>query len=267
MEIELSTVTRITKKLNNRQLHQYSEILQRRLIDAGIAPEVVLEVIKGAVQELRLNDTFALECAQAFEGVAKATAVPDEQRVIDRVGRILVEYCFFRIPETKLIWPEGATEDKQSREKFTPGVLPRPLMRYFLISVRGAIPELDQFDANSILFGVDNAEHEELKKHVDALIDKIETNTRTNKATLWEAVYSDVRFQRIALKLIKETRVKLESLGLEHYLRIIHNLRQRDPEKTRVNTMKRPFILEDVQMIDDALREAERALGGIAETS
>lgn len=264
MKSHILDICRKTKRVGNKQLMLFIQIMRRHMVNAGIEQDVLEQALKQAIIEFRANQTYTEDCTE----ILKSTSFVQqgrEKRGIDSIGRILIEYCFFKIPKTKLVWPENSEEDTQSRISYTEGIIPRPLMRYFLISVRGTVMQLDQFRAPSVLFGEENAVHEKRKAYVDDLIEQYKENETHISNINWNSVYADDRFQKVALEMIGDVRRKLEQFGLERYLRILENLQQRDPEKNSVNSMQRPFVYEDVKQIDEALWAAEEALAQIIE--
>lgn len=262
MDPQILNICRRTKRAGNKQLMLFTRILRNNLLNSGVDQKIVDQELQKALKEFRNSQTYDQDCIEALKDISQLSLVK-EKRGIDSVGRILVEYCFIRVPKQKLIWPENSEADTQARITFTQGVIPRPLMRYFLISVRGTIPSLDKFNAPSVLFGEENTTQEARKAYVDELIRqfRIDNGTKVD----WNKVYSDNRFINVALDMIGEIRRKVEQFGLERYLRILDNLQQRDPANIRKNTMERKFHLNDVKQIDDALWKAEESLAQIIE--
>lgn len=256
MEFDESTFCKLAQKMSTKQLMVFTQAVRTSLIEAGLETKLVEGALKQAIKTVRANNTLEVECSKLFTNSANQQG--KENRGIDSIGRILVEHCFFRSQETKMVWPEGSDQDNTSRETFTEGVIPRPLMRYFLISVRGTIPQLNKFEAGSVLFGEENIEHEKRKQYVEEVIAEFK-DSQSAKIN-WEKVYEDQRFQKLSLDLIGDIRRKVEQFGLERYLKILDNLHQRDPERSSINNMSRPFSLEDVKQIDEALWAAEGAL-------
>jgi len=263
MSINIETICRQTKRVGNKQLMLFTQILRHSLLDAGVDRTILDEVLKSAIKDFRSQQVYDHECTEMLKSLSTSSN-KKELRGIDSIGRILVEYCFFRAQETKLIWPDNSDMDTQARISFTPNVIPRPLMQYFLVSVRGAIPQLNKFQASSVLFGEENRAHEDRKIYVAELVNEFyKPGSKTDID--WDTVYNDIRFKKIALELIGDIRRKMEQFGLERYLRILENLRQRDPEKQTINAMQRNFTLDDVKLIDDSLWAAESSLAKIVE--
>jgi len=253
-------ICKLTKKACNDQLRVFTQIVRQKLLDAGIESSLLEKSLKDAIMELKNDDSYLSECSHIIHDISKHTN-GEENRGIDSIGRVLVEYCFFRTPSEKMIWPDNSKKDMKARAEYTQNVIPRPLMRYFLVSVRGTIAELNNFEASSVLFGEENTAHEERKSYVDELIQEFKVIDKTGQEiTNWQSVYADTRFQQVALELIGDIRRKIEQFGLERYLRILENFRQRDPDSAGINAMQRPFIIEDAKQIDEALWAAEEAL-------
>lgn len=246
-------------KLSNGQLKLYTKAIRSKLLKAGIEQNLVDATLKSAIKHLQNTSSFQQDC-QKLLCAENDDICPKDNRGIDSIGRILVEYCFIRTPQKRMIWPVSSKQDSDARKAFNPAIMPRPLMNYFLISVRGTIPKLNNFEASSILFGEENQKHEERKEYVESLVKEFSTNNTSNPSTKWEKIYSDVRFQAAARDLISEIRRKMEEFGQERYLRIIENLRQRDPENRFSNKMLRAFTVDDTKQIENALWAAEEAL-------
>ncbi len=134
MEPAESTITRLAKRVSDEQLNQFVSLLRELLIDSGVAPDVFDSAVLTANQQMKADN---------IESVITQAVQAEENRGVDTIGRILVEFCFFRTPAVKMIWPVNSNQDMAARREFTSNVIPRPLMRYFLISVRGSIRELD----------------------------------------------------------------------------------------------------------------------------
>lgn len=258
MRLEAQLACKNLQKINKEQLKRFAKKLRSCLIDKGAEKTLVDSCLKTAIQEMNQDRFFEKQCQLAMSSACDKSTLKGN-RGIDSIGRILVEYCFIRVPEKKMVWPESSKVDQRARETFVQGVIPRPLLTYFLVSIRGAIPELNNFKADSVLFGKENKQHEERKEYVDALVRKFDGPEADNR-TKWESIYRNERFQTIARSLIGETRRKIEEFGLERYLRILENFRQRDPDSKTKNKMQRPFTLDDIKQIETALWAAEEAL-------
>lgn len=134
-------------------------------------------------------------------------------------------------------------------------------MRYFLVSVRGTIDRLDEFQSPSMLFSDTPDEYDELQRTVSVLLEQFKGPFGTGESAIdWDGVYGDRRFQSMALSLIEALRRKVEAFGLEQYVGYLESYRKLDPQNSGLNAMYRPFGLEDAQQLDEALGVAESAL-------
>jgi len=249
--------------MNINQLKLYTKILRQTLLDAGIAKETTDHALKQAI--IKFNKEKTLSASKTLPISHITSANDKENRGIDSIGRILVEFCFIKSPKTKMIWPDNSVQDQTARKKFTQGIIPRPLMRYFLISVRGSIPKIDQFESSSVLFGEDNEPHIIRKTLVNDLLEEFHSKNPNTEKLNWEEIYLDSRFQKIALEIIGDIRRKMNQFGVERYLKILENFRQRDPAQKGINKMQRHFIVADAEQIDEALWTAESSLAQIIE--
>lgn len=253
------SICKATEKVCNNHLMHFAKSLRKRLHASGVDNELVDECIKVTVQEMRNDSSYNSECLNTLEWVNREI-IHKENRGLDLIGRIIVEYCFIRFPERKMVWPDNSPQDQSSRKAFTNGVIPRPLLRYFLVTIRGSIPELNSFEMDSVLFGKENEVYVIQKRNVESIIDEFLADSVNSASIQWDKIYDDLRFQKITLDLVGDIRRKIEQFGLERYLRMLENIRQRDPEKTLRNKMERAFNLEDIKMLDEALWTAEELL-------
>jgi len=241
-------------QIKSEQLNTFIKLLRKNLIASGIDGSEFDSAVKDAVRELN--------APLPAEGLFNQHEQDEvESRGVDSLGRILVEYSFIRTPETQMIWPDNSEQDITARRVHTNDCIPRPLMRYFLASIRGSIATLDHFEADSILSEDGNGTLEKHLGHTGELLEDFKGPFGSGESAIdWQTVYSDNRFQQVALELIGDIRRKMAQLGLEQYLRILENYRQRDPDSTGINAMQRPFTIDDAKQIDEALWAAEEAL-------
>ncbi|WP_319466522.1 hypothetical protein [uncultured Pseudodesulfovibrio sp.] len=248
-------------KMTVNQLKLFTKILRQTLLDAGIEKVTTDHALKQAI--IKFNKKKNLTTSKTPPTPHTTSFDAKENRGIDPIGRILVEFCFIKSPKKRMIWPDNSVQDDTARKKFTQGIIPRPLMRYFLISVRGSIPEIDQLESSSVLFGKDNESHKKRKILVNDLLKEFRNkNPHTDKLN-WEEIYLDSRFQKIALEIIGDIRRKMNQFGVDRYLKILENFRQRDPAQKSINKMQRHFIVTDAKQIDEALWAAESSLAQI----
>lgn len=254
MTPDMGAICQQARKLSIIQLKEFSQELRQILLSSGIDRRIVDNALKTAIKSSNNSEKFYDDCINAFNKITCGSRRC--KRGTDAIGRLLVEYCFFRAPEIQMIWPEHSPKDQQARKEYVEGIIPRPLMRYFLVSVRGSIAELNKFTASSVLFGKENRVHEERKALVDKMIQDL-TGEHGSVSIAWDAIYEDNNFKRIALDLISDIRRKIEQFGHERYLRILENFRQRDPDRKGINVMHRSFSIEDTRQIGECLWTAE----------
>lgn len=258
MADNLSHLHSLMKKAGEDHLKEFIQTVRTCLAEAGRDRRELDDIFKKSIQLVRLKGTHDAACSHILQALPHTNG--RENRGLDPTGRILVEYCFIRAPEQHMLFPNGSQQDSKARKEYVEGVIPRPLMRYFLVSVRGSIPSLDEFKAHSILFGAENEQHEQRIQRAKDITEEFRIPDSPTNEINWDAVYSAPQFQKIVLKLIGDVRRKLGELGQERYLRILENFKQRDPNTTGQNTMYRAFCLADVQSIDEALWNAESCL-------
>ena len=230
--------------------------LEGHLISEGVDQSVVSRAVGKAMAE-------TLEQAPALAAQAVRR---EENRRIDSIGRLLVEYCFLRGPSSQMLWPEQSERDIQARREFLADVVPRPLMRYFLVSVRGAIDELDRFESPSLLLNDDGNEYDLFRTQLNERLEDFKGPFGSGESQVnWESAYEDRAFQTLALKLIETMRHKLHDYGLESYLSHLQHYRTLDPESRGLNAMHRAFSLDDARQLEHALEFAESVLWQITQ--
>ena len=246
----------LMERICRERLDLFTTNLERHLISGGVDSAVLKQALNKAMAET-LKQSQAL-AAQAVKH--------EENRRIDSIGRLLVEYCFLRAPSSQMLWPEQSEKDIQARREFLTDVVPRPLMRYFLISVRGAIDELDRFESPSLLLNDEGQECERLRSQMNERLENFKGPFGSGESQVdWDGVYEDRDFQALALKLIETMRHKLSDYGLETYLSHLQHYRTLDPESRGTNAMHRAFSLDDARQLEHALEFAESVLWQITQ--
>lgn len=232
------------------QVAAFMQLLRDKLVDSGMDGNEFDMAVAAAVQAVLTppseDDIFTRKKDQLIEN-----------RGIDSLGRILVEYCFMRSHDDPMIWPDNSEQDQKARKIFTREYMPRPLMRYFLASVRGSNPQLDGFTAESILSdGGTNS-----KEAVEALLEEFKGPFGDGESAIqWEDAYEDLRFKQFALELIHAIRLEFDNLGTERYLGMLEDFRQRDMDRDGINAMDRNLVSDDVRQIKESLDAAENML-------
>lgn len=248
-----TTMKRFAERISDMKMELFTGLLRRNLAEAGVDEGMLQDIIQATTLELQIEESHSNLVDRALHSF--------DNRGIDTVGRIVVEYCFVRTSMGQMIWPEYSEEDTTARWHFMENVLPRPLMRYFLISVRGTIQDIDGFSTPSYLFESSQEPVEELRQTIADYIDDFKGPFgRGESAVDWQAVYEDQRFREFGLQIISSMRTKLEQDGLEEYLGCLEQYRQLDPNNDHLNLMQRTISIEDAQQIQTALVNAEAAL-------
>lgn len=256
MNITDDTAQRLAESICEERLALFANRLEKHLIKAGVAPTVVAAAVAAARAETR----------EQAPALTARTIKKEENRRIDSIGRILVEFCFLRAPASQMVWPEKSDQDIQARREFMAEIVPRPLMRYFLVSVRGSIDTLDQFATPSLLFNDNGGEYERLRDMVDDRLEEFKGPFGSgDSAVNWDGVYEDRRFQSMALEIIETMRHKIDSFGLETYLSYLKSYHTLDPERTGTNAMHRDLSIDDARQLESALEFAAGVLWQITQ--
>lgn len=257
METTENKIERIAEYVSQVKLQEFTRLLRKNLIESGV-DEALFDNAADAT-------TLELQIQESQSSIIDRTLRSYENRGIDTVGRIVVEYCFIRSAQGKMIWPEYSDEDTMARWQFSETVLPRPLMRYFLVSVRGTVDDIDDFTSDSFLFADNPDGIDDIRKTFGDLIESFKGPFGSGESSVdWQAVYEDKRFKKLAHDLVKNMRERMNQNGLEEYLHCLEEYRKQDPKKEEINLMQRPFTLEDAHQIDEALQSAEKTLKKIA---
>ncbi len=169
----------IIENLGTKQLKLFTKILRKHLFEQNIPLSIVDNAIKQAIVEFRDQESFATDCAKAISKDLSDSR-PKENRGIDSIGRILIEFCFFRSPKTKMIWPENSEQDQMARESFSKILFH---LSVFLLTTLS----IDHFEASSVLFGEENSIHEQRKDLVTQLITEFESSNSNEGKIDWRA--------------------------------------------------------------------------------
>ena len=253
MESFEERMQRVAKRIGQEHLQVFTGLLRRNLALRGVDKTLFDDVAQTTLLEFQIHDTQEAIVLRAIKG--------EENRGVDSLGRVVVEFCFVRTADTSMIWPEYSDQDTLARWQFTGEALPRPLMRYFLMTLRGALEPLDGFTADSALFADEPARLDVLRQEVLDMLDAYRGPFGSGESAIdWQAVYEDHRFQQLALVLVKDLRRLIKVNGLDGYLDILEGYRSIDPNHDGANIMQRPIAVEDAMQISQALKAAESRL-------
>lgn len=253
METTESKIGRIADRVSQHKLQEFTRLLRKNLVQQGIDESIFDNAAQATTLELEIEESHISILDQIMRSY--------ENRGMDTVGRIIVEFCFVRSPLGRMIWPEYSDEDTMARWQFSESVIPRPLMRYFLISIRGTIESIDGFESNSFLFENNPEEINTIRQTIANYIEDFKGPFGSGESAVdWQEVYDDQRFQKLALGIIQNMRSLIEENGLECYLRKLEEYRNLDPLNEESNLMQRSFTMEDASQISLALSSAESSL-------
>jgi len=253
MESTDNRLERFAERVSREKLHIYTQILRDSFTKEGIDPSLFDNLAQTANLELQIRESE--------NSIASRALRSEENRGIDTVGRIMIEYCFIRTTNGKMIWPEYSDEDTMARWQFSENVLPRPLMRYFLISLRGTIEEIDGFSTPPFLYEESPEQMDLIRQTLSEFIDEYKGPFGSGESSVdWKELYEDTRSQQMGLNLIRSMRVRIKTTGLEDFLRRLNDYRTQDPHKEEANLMQRSFNMEDIAQIEQALESAEARL-------
>jgi hypothetical protein len=256
MDFSDEKTRQLMERICRERLDLFTTNLERHLITGGVDSGVMKRAMDKAMAETLKESAILAEKAARCE----------ENRRIDSIGRLLVEYCFLRAPSSRMLWPEQSERDLQARREFLSNVVPRPLMRYFLISVRGAIDELDRFESPSLLLNDDGRECDRLRLQINERLENFKGPFGSGESQVdWDGVYENRDFQALTLKIIETMRHKLSDYGLETYLSHLQHYRTLDPESRGINAMHRPLSLDDARQLEHAMEFAESVLWQITQ--
>lgn len=246
----------LIEEVCRERLDIFTRTLETGLASAGVDQAIIDAALSRAVSEVR----------REFSDRTDRVIQRAENRRIDSLGRLLVEYCFLRSPKAQMLWPENSDQDLRARREFVADIVPRPLMRYFLISVRGTLETLDQFHSPSLLFSDNGQEYNQLRAEVNERLNLFKGPFGSGESQVdWEGVYEDRGFQILALKIIETMRHRLDEFGLETYLSHLNHYRCLDPASRGINAMHRSLSLEDARQLEHALEFAEGVLWQISQ--
>ncbi len=250
METVESRMERFADRVSQQKLREFTRLLRKNLKEVGVDGDIFDNAAQATSLELQIEE--------AQQSITQSALQSYENRGMDTVGRIVVEFCFVRSAQGKMIWPEYSDEDTMARWQFSDAVVPRPLMRYFLVSVRGSIDEIDGFTSDSFLFEDNPDKIASIRQQIGDLIEDFKGPFGSGESSVdWQAVYEDQRFQELALSLVTQMRERVNEQGLETYLNRLEEYRQIDPQNEETNLMQRPLTIEDASQIDRALEAAQ----------
>lgn len=238
---------------NERFLH----LLRTNCIKAGLSGPLFDKAVESTLRQLLAPPMDNPVFSRAMDDSGET----GHSRGTDILGRILVEFCFIRTPPEPMIWPDNSEQDTLARQRFTPEYIPRPLMRYFLASIRGPVAETDGLTRPSLLTPVGPDIHARHISRVDNLIQDFKGPFGSGESAIdWTAVYEDGRSQCAAREYIKDILHALDNSGIDAFSAELERLRKHDPQTPEHGSMQRPIGMDDARQIQAALKTAQKTL-------
>ncbi len=253
-------IVEITINACRKQILTFSKKLKEKMLETGITRQVTEGIIKEAFKGYKAMATFNEHCSDTLLAILEAYLRPSN-RCKDVLGRLVVEYALYRAVKKPLLKPDGSEQDGAARKAFMRNALPRPLVSYFLVSVRGSVDGIDEFDARPVLFGLENetmAQRQELAQAIAA--DHTTQYNYGQRAVDWERIYEDERSKRLGFDLINDILDGMEGLGDKRMLKIIQNIQNNDKPVSPDNAMEREFVVDDIRLLKAALARSRELL-------
>ncbi len=237
-----------------KQVLVFSGELKKKMLSLGVSKAKTAEIIKEAFKGYTSMETFKNECSSFMYETLEAYLLPS-RRQADGLGRLLVEYGINRANKRQMLFADGSDKDKATRKKFIKGLIARPLVLYFLVSVRGTLDSIDEFKAKPVLFGLENEVMAARKKDITELVTEFTVHYKYDKqSTDWSKLFADIRCKQIVFETLRDILESLQSMGPERYLKIINNIQNNNKFATERTTMKRLFVLNDIKQLIVALK-------------
>lgn len=247
-------------KACRKQVLVFSKELKQKMTSLGMERPVIEDIIRAAFQGYSTMETFKLESSSQMLSILDAYLRPSN-RGRDSIGRIFTEYGICRSYKKQILFSDGTRQDDAARQNFIKGVIPRPLLRYFLVAVRGSIAGLDNFSAKPVFFSAHNESMQERKEDLRGLVAEFTTEYNYGKtSTDWHALCDDTRSKNIGFDLLSDVLEQTNSLGAERILKIVNNIQNSDKSGDERTAMKRSFSLSDIKQLLFSLNRGRQLL-------
>ena len=243
-----------------KQILTFSKQLKERMIETGITRQVAENIIKEAFRGYKAMATFNEHCTETLYQILEAYLRPSN-RCKDILGRLVVEYALFRSVKKPLLNPADSDQDNAARKGFLRTALPRPLVTYFLVGMRGSIEGIDDFEARPVLFGLENEIMAERREQAQAIAAEHTTlYEHGHRVVDWDRIYEDERSKRLAFDLTSDIVKAMEGMGDKRMLKIIQNIQNNDRPVSAKNLMEREFVMDDIRLLKAALSRSRELL-------
>lgn len=244
-------------------IFSFVNVLRKQLLHQGLEEERIQEGFRLAMEEFT-PDCFATnqECTHlVLETLENYICAQEESG--DIIGRILFHFIFESPAGGCLVHADGSEKDEQARREFTSGVIPRPLMRYFLICVRGAVDGIDSFNSLPVLFG---SNYEFIEQRTQAALDLAQDYRMTEDSEAspiyYPGYFLDRRVRIYAYEFLIEVARRMEELPEDRLLMIFDNLQSKQRRSVNAVEMNRRFTLEDIRQLRKAVALGVASLHG-----
>lgn len=266
-------LTKVSRQECKKQLFTFANMVRRAARDEGLDDAAVGRAIKKALTDYGPTcKGVNAECMGLVQGaIEDFINAGDHGR--DIIGRLLTHYMLQA--DAGVAMPKaGEDEEEGARQSFLPGVMPRPLLDYFLITVRGSVEGLDPIQSLPLIFGTGMGWLGDKEARLGQIIEdyRIEApdageadehamaaeGATTSEAPIyWEGVFLDNRTRLLALQFFSEIAARIKDLGAEHYAMLLANLESKHRNTHGHTLMQRPFQVEDVAQLQGVILMAK----------
>lgn len=248
-----------------KQIFAFAKELREKMLDAGLPGDVTARVLKETFGDLRDMPEFRRQVNETQTAILEAFVIPKNQGQ-DAMGRILTTWLFKYKKSPARLYPAGSEKDAKAREEFVPGVLPRPLLAYFLASIRGSLDGPDCFDSRPMLYSEDSPDLEKWRTSIKELLEKhVVIQGKDTRVMDWGAAYKNKKIRRLAAEIAMDGLKQIKPLGADRFARILDNIRRKAEGPLCAHLgqeMERTIVSEDVQQIQKALLRLARIAKG-----
>lgn len=242
-------------------LFSFVNVARKRLLDQGLDDARIHAGLRLAMEDFA-SDCFATnqECTHlVLETLENFICAQEESG--DIIGRILFHFIFGSPTGGGLVHEDGSELDEKARREFTPGVIPRPLMRYFLICVRGSVDGIDAFNSLPVLFG---SNYEFIEQRTQAALELAQDYRMTEDSEAspiyYPGFFLDRRVQIYAYEFLIEIARRMEELPEDRLLMIFDNLQSKQRRCVNAVEMNRRFTIDDIRQLRKAVALGVAAL-------
>ncbi len=255
------TLTKISYPEFRKLLFSFANRLRKNLDAKGLDRDLSLEAIRQTIEEFG-QECHAIneECMHLVEEALENFLNSQEQGG-DILGRILFYFLFESAPGGRLVYEDSHADNERACMEFVQGVIPRPLMRLFLVSVRGSVEGIDPFQALPVLFGAGGEYIQEKTEEALELAKDYRMGEESEDSPIYYAgFFLDMRVRVFALELLEKVWERMEQMPGDRLLQVYENLQSKRRKATGVTDMERMLTVEDMEQLCGAVRNGLDAL-------